>query len=333
MRPLVSILIPAYNAEEWISETIRSALAQTYLRTEIIVVDDGSTDQTFAVARRFASKKVCVVTQPNLGAASARNKALEMSQGECIQWLDADDLLAPDKVARQIGVYRELGSRRTLLSSAWGSFYYRRERAAFRPTALWQDLLPAEWLLLQLERGLHMQTATWLVSRELSTAAGPWDGRLALCPCDDGEYFCRVILASDAIRFVPEARVFYRTAGPNRLSNVSWSEAKMRGHLLGLKLYFEHFTSRVGGQRARDACVKYLQSCISEYDTENVEIARSAADLAAIYGGVLRPAHLPGKYLWIERLFGRATARRAQVKYNHWKVAILRALDRRGVVA
>src|SRR5437773_11525221 len=102
MAPLISILIPAYNAEPWIADTIRSALAQTWPRKEIVVVDDGSTDQTLAVARRFASKDVVVTTQENQGAAAARNSALSLCQGDYIQWLDADDLLSPEKVARQM---------------------------------------------------------------------------------------------------------------------------------------------------------------------------------------------------------------------------------------
>src|SRR5438876_7489334 len=102
MEPLVSILIPAYNAERWIAETIQSALAQTWSKKEIIIVDDGSRDQTLAVAQQFTSRNVLVVTQENQGAAAARNRALEPCQGEYIQWLDADDLLAPDKIARQM---------------------------------------------------------------------------------------------------------------------------------------------------------------------------------------------------------------------------------------
>src|SRR2546426_7644091 len=100
MKPLVSILIPAFNAEQYIGEAIESAEGQTWQRKEIIVVDDGSTDQTLSVARRFASKAVTVITQPNEGASSARNKAFSVCQGDYIQWLDADDLLAPDKISR-----------------------------------------------------------------------------------------------------------------------------------------------------------------------------------------------------------------------------------------
>jgi glycosyltransferase involved in cell wall biosynthesis len=96
MKPLVSILIPAHNAEAWIADTVRSAIGQSWPRKEIIIVDDGSTDQTFAVARGFASKDVTVVTHENQGAASTRNYAFSLCQGDFIQWLDADDLLSPD---------------------------------------------------------------------------------------------------------------------------------------------------------------------------------------------------------------------------------------------
>jgi len=89
MAPLVSILIPAYNAERWIGETIRSALAQTWPRKELIIVNDGSRDRTLEVARQFASGNVLVVTQQNQGASAARNKAFELCQGDYIQWLDA----------------------------------------------------------------------------------------------------------------------------------------------------------------------------------------------------------------------------------------------------
>src|SRR5215467_62161 len=102
MQRLVSILIPAYNSEEWIAETIRSAIGQTWPNKEIIVVNDGSTDRTAEVAQRFASRQVLVISTENEGASSARNHAFRLSQGEYIQWLDADDLLAPDKIECQL---------------------------------------------------------------------------------------------------------------------------------------------------------------------------------------------------------------------------------------
>ena len=119
MRPLVSILIPAYNAQAWISDTLRSALAQTWEPKEIIVVDDGSTDRTLAIARRFESSQLRVVSQKNQGAAAARNTAYSLSKGDFIQYLDADDLMAPDKIARQMEALGPCQSTRVLLSGSW----------------------------------------------------------------------------------------------------------------------------------------------------------------------------------------------------------------------
>src|SRR4051794_33299071 len=135
---LVSILIPAFNAQAWIADTLRSAIAQTWERKEILVIDDGSTDKTFTIVRCFESSNVRVVTQRNQGAAAARNTAFSLSKGDYIQWLDADDLLAPDKIARQMERLDGISSKRTLLSSAWGRFLYRPGRAEFIPTAMWR---------------------------------------------------------------------------------------------------------------------------------------------------------------------------------------------------
>ena len=142
MAPLVSILIPAYNAQPWIAETIRSALGQTWPNKEVIVVDDGSTDRTLRVAQQFEAKGVRVVTQPNQGAAAARNTAFSFSQGDYIQWLDADDLLSPHKVAHQM---EKPHWRRTDEYSfprhGVLSFIGRAKRDSFQ-LSLWLDLAP-----------------------------------------------------------------------------------------------------------------------------------------------------------------------------------------------
>jgi len=148
--PLVSILIPAFNAQEWIGDAIRSALNQTWRRKEIIVVDDGSRDNTLRVARQFTSAGVWVFTQENRGASSARNRAFSLCKGDYIQWLDADDLLAPDKVTEQMSVAQALANRRVLLSGAWGKFIYQVGQATFSPTSLWNNLTPIEYLLITL---------------------------------------------------------------------------------------------------------------------------------------------------------------------------------------
>jgi glycosyltransferase involved in cell wall biosynthesis len=326
MRSLVSILIPAYNAERWIGDTIQSALAQTWPRKEIIVVDDGSRDRTLSIARQFASRDISVVSQTNQGAAAARNRALSLSQGDYIQWLDADDVLAPNKIAKQMEAAAEYQSKRVLLSAAWGAFMYRVSRAQFFPTSLWCDLSPVEWLLRKMGQNLHMQTATWLVSRELTDAAGPWDTRLSLD--DDGEYFCRVVLASDAIRFVPDAKIFYRQPGFDRLSSIDRSDKKLESQFLSMRLHVGYLRSLEESERARAASVNYLQTWFVWFFEERADLARQLEQLAAALGGRLEAPRLPWKYLWIQKLFGWTVAKRVRQQWNRCKSSVMRSWDK-----
>lgn len=101
MSPLVSIVLPCYNGEAYVESAIDSALAQTYSEVEIIVVDDGSTDSSWDRIRSYGTH-VRAVTGPNQGGCAARNRGIEMSRGGWVQFLDADDLLYPTKLAEQM---------------------------------------------------------------------------------------------------------------------------------------------------------------------------------------------------------------------------------------
>ncbi|MBZ5706573.1 MAG: oligosaccharide flippase family protein [Acidobacteriia bacterium] len=325
-KALVSILIPAFNSQEWIADTLRSAIAQTYEPKEIIVVDDGSTDQTLTIARRFESESVRVVTQKNQGAAAARNKALSLSRGDYIQWLDADDLLAPDKVAKQMAVLDQGLGKRTVLSGPFGRFRYRYYRAEFAPTGLWRDLCPTEWLLCKMGQNAYMQTATWLVSRELTEAAGPWDTRLL--GDDDGEYFCRVLLASDGTRFVPEAKVYYRAPWANTLSYIGDSARKLEAHWLSMRLHIQYLRSLEDSERARNACLRYLQTCLIYFYPEKVHIVKDAEQIASELGGRLEPPHLPWKYSWLRIGFGWGLAKRLQILLPRIRWSVEKSWDK-----
>lgn len=309
--PLVSILIPAYNAGEWIGETIRSALAQTWPCKEIIVVDDGSTDETLVIARRFESVDVKVVTTRHAGAAAARNTALSLSRGAYIQWLDADDLLSPTKVECQMRAAEQAASPRVLLSSGWVHFHHRPRNAAIVPTALWQDLSPTEWLVRKMSGNLHMQTGTWLVSRELTLDAGPWDTRLLVD--DDGEYFCRLLLASEAIKFVPVAMTYYRVSGFSSLSRVGASRPKLEALLMSMRLHIQYLRSLEDSPRTRSACRTYLNNWYLYFLPDRHGLVPQLEQLAVELGGALEEPTLSWKYDWLRRLWGWPAARRAQL--------------------
>ncbi|HEX8950170.1 MAG TPA: glycosyltransferase, partial [Dissulfurispiraceae bacterium] len=237
MAELVSILIPAYNAGKWIRQTIESALDQTWPRKEIIIVDDGSSDNTLSVAKRFESGSLKVIHQKNKGASAARNRALTYAQGDYIQWLDADDLLAPDKVSEQMGNGGGGRGSKVLLSASFGMFYACPQKAIFTSNSLWQDLTPLDYFLIKFAENAWLANSTWLVSRSLTELAGPWNEDLSLD--DDGEYFCRVVAASEGIRFVEQAKTFYRQSGSSQLSRGCTAKA-YASLLLALTLCIRH---------------------------------------------------------------------------------------------
>jgi glycosyltransferase involved in cell wall biosynthesis len=106
---LVSVIIPAWNADETLGETLQSAVAQTHRNLEILIVDDGSTDRTEQIAAEFCASdpRVRLIRQDNAGVAAARNRAIDAAKGEYLAPLDADDLWHPEKIERQLQTFAE----------------------------------------------------------------------------------------------------------------------------------------------------------------------------------------------------------------------------------
>jgi glycosyltransferase involved in cell wall biosynthesis len=208
---LVSVLVPCRDAAPWLAQALRSALDQTWRRLEVIVIDDGSVDGSFEWARRFSSSRCRVVRQDRCGASSARNHALRLAQGSMIQYLDADDFLAPDKTKLQMEAMRDRGNG----CLSWGSAAYRRGNAEtgpfqFEPAraagASATDFLARLWGG-EGKPGMVL-VHQWLAPRALIERAGPWNKKLSID--DDGEFFARVLLASTERIPVPAAHCSYR---------------------------------------------------------------------------------------------------------------------------
>jgi glycosyltransferase involved in cell wall biosynthesis len=300
MEPLVSILIPAYNSEKWIKETIESALNQTWPRKEIIIVDDGSRDRTFEIARKYESNSVKVLSQENKGGPSARNAALSIAQGDFIQWLDHDDLLAPDKISQQLKKC-ETVNMDILLSGSFGTFYYNPNRAKFNKTNLWRDLTPLEYFLIKFSESVWLHPTSWLVSRKLTDLAGPW--HVEKSPDDDGEYFCRVVAVSNGIKFVPEAKSYWRIGNYGSVSKTR-SDKALEALFLSIKLSIEHLRHLEDSEVTRAACLKYLQSRLWHFYPDKKEILRKAGELGEELGGRLSAPKEGWKFEILRKIFG-----------------------------
>lgn len=326
-QPLVSILIPTFNAERWIRQTLESAISQDYPRKELIIVDDGSTDRTLEIARTFESRSALVIAQQNAGGPAARNRALAHAQGEYIQWLDHDDLLGPKKISSQINELEraQIGDR-ILLSCPFSTFFYRWEKARAYHSRLYSDLTPSDYFFIKFSDDTYFQPSCWLVSRKLSDLAGPWWELRS--PDDDGEYFCRVVAASKSIHFVPEARCYWR------VGHRGFSEAWKRSHVHLEALYettarcIEHYRKLEDSEKSRAACVAFLQNRLIYFYPDRPQLVQQICALAEALGGTLSTPAVSRKYSYIRQAFGWPAAKRFMVASADLRRSINRHWDK-----
>jgi len=199
----VSIIIPSYNAEKYIEETLDSVVNQTWANIEAFVIDDGSKDRTVELARKYESDKLKVIVQKNSGACVARNKGLALSSGSFIQYLDADDVLSYDKIEAQIKVL--INAEGYIGVCPTVHFMDGEDYKSMKPREesfwIYDNDDPTEFLVRLYggdgERWM-VQTSAWLTPKSICDAIGPWDETLLLD--QDGEYFARAVLASKGIR-------------------------------------------------------------------------------------------------------------------------------------
>ena len=298
-NPLISIIIPAYNSEDYITECIESALNQTYNNIEIIVIDDGSTDKTLATIQIY--KNIIVIAQTNQGASCARNIGLKKARGKYIQFLDSDDILDSNKIATQVNALRYSTSK-TLIFGNWVKFKNDVSGQPIVNRCINRDYLIPPQLLADMWGSSEMiQPGAWLVSSDLIECVGLWDEKLSLN--DDGEYFCRIILASDEIKFVSNSLCFYRTAVPRSLSkNINFKAAKSQ--LLSVIKCITHSAHYNSIYELKRPLAKLLRTFIYEY--ENIYPMLSAEARKELFQLEVSPLPLVGgrRFRFITKILG-----------------------------
>jgi glycosyltransferase involved in cell wall biosynthesis len=204
-NPLVSIIIPVYNAEKYLAECITSAIGQTWQNTEIIIIDDGSTDDSLKIAQNYSdNRNIKIITQINKGASSARNAGLKEAKGDYIQFLDADDLLSPDKIYQQV-IHLEQNPGKVAICSTvhfyTGTSHQNSRPSLYEESFLFSDDDPIHFLINLLggysKNGAMISIHSWLTPKNIIDKAGLWNEELSID--DDGEFFSRVLLRSKGV--------------------------------------------------------------------------------------------------------------------------------------
>jgi len=211
---LVSIIISAFNAEKYIASTLDSVFQQTYPNVEIIVVNDGSTDNTLAIAENYKSRGVKVISQENKGQDAALNLGYKHSNGDYIKFMDSDDIINPEMIELQVNAIS--GSSYHIAYCEWARFYHNNpSNANFEYLDYWKNSDSLEFIIARPE-GVMLQCGTMLIPRNLIDKVGGWDERLILY--NDTEFFNRIILASKGVKFVKGARLYYRSGMSSSIS-------------------------------------------------------------------------------------------------------------------
>jgi len=325
MKPLVSILIPAYNVENLIVETLESAINQTYGNIEIILLDDGSRDDTYRVAKKYASQNVKVLKQENAGACVTRNNLLSHAQGDFIQWLDSDDVLDKDKINYQIIALQDVDPSTTFLTSSFGKFFHNVKRAKFESNSIWQDLSPVDWMLNKFTDNVWMNPTAWLVSRSLTEKGGLWEEKIARSGDDDGEYMCRLIKNADLVKFVEKSKCYYRIGN---FGSLNWNSKSALDELyLSLRLSTEHLLALEESDRTKRASVTFLQYWISYFDDEESSARLNMVQYAQELGGELNMPHMKLKYYLLKLVLGEKFTNRMKIYLPQFKVKMYKKWD------
>lgn len=218
-QPVVSVVIPCFNAQATIAETLESVLAQTQPGIEIIAVDDGSSDATVAILKSYGSK-IQVLTGPNGGASKARNRGTALARGTYIQYLDADDIIVPDALRARIQALEATGA-----AIAYCDYQYFE--SGIPGQRVLGKIVERDAADVDPDPEIAVATTFWappaalLYRRRIVEAAGPWNETLPMI--EDARFLFECIRAGGKLVRVPGISALYRVT-PGSLSRCNKPE-------------------------------------------------------------------------------------------------------------
>ena len=300
MKPLVSIIIPLFNCEKYIKNTVLSALNQSWPNKEIIVVNDGSSDNSLKQIDSFIKEKnIVYVEQGNKGGSAARNKGLEIASGEYIQFLDADDLLAADKI--EVQMQSLYGREDVLIHGLWARFVNdpKKEELLWEPEKfVRKDLKAIEWLCSLQTSACH----SWLTPRKLIDKAGKWNEDLILN--QDGEFFSRVVAQSEEVIFNHESKVYYRSQRPGSVTKKYAEDNAIISNYTTCQLFEELILNIENSERTREACANKYMKFVYAYYPKRKDIMDKVLLKIDSLGGSTAKLRYKGKLGTLSKVIG-----------------------------
>jgi GT2 family glycosyltransferase len=325
-KPAVSVVVPVFNAVGFLQESIEGILGQTFDDFELIIVNDGSTDESLDLISRIHDRRVRVITQTNQGQSSAINRGVSSATGYFIKIVDADDWLNAVHLESQVSSL--IGFDGYISACRWGYFLNDFSVPDSRPEITdrhYTDSL--EWIVDSLSHDEGMMGGwRWLIPRAVWDRAGGYDERLSLN--NDFHASIAILLASSGVRFAPDAVYSYRKGQEGSLSG-SVSRKAMESALLTTELGCDLLLKRENSPRIRHLCAIRFQRWAFDFFPQFPDLTAIAERRAAELGGASLP--FPGGFVGkgLASVLGWKTVRRLQRIAECWGLTALRSLKRR----
>lgn len=289
---MLSVIVPAFNAGAYISATLASLTQDPIRDLEIVVCDDGSSDNTAAIASGHAhvDPRIKVVKQANAGAAAARNAGFLASKGRWIVYFDADDLLQAGSLGAAYSLAR--ANPADSIYWSWAKFGTDPGRLQYGPRTLSGAMPGCQWLTCAFLRDYPTYPGCFMLPRPLLEAYGGWDERLSFQ--DDMEFYARVISRTGTMRYCPDALFCYRQGAANSLSKTG-SRRSSESHWLATRLATEHLLRASDTPDARASAVRQMMLVSYTQVFAAPDISREAEQAAGrLASGLLWRPWLPG---------------------------------------
>jgi len=276
---LVSVIIPAYNAEDFILDCVHSVLKQSYKNLEVIIINDGSTDATREVLESINDSRVIIINQENKGCSQAKNIGLQYSKGNFIQYLDADDYLSCDKIEEQVKVLKLNQNCTAVCKTIIISNNHEINGLEIDTNILIKEGTGKEFLLrlwgLNGKQGM-VQPNAYLTPRAIIDQIGPWDESISPSPDEDGEYFARVLLASERVIYTAGINYYRKMENANSLSQI-FSYQRAINLLDTVDLKFQHLLKIENSKRVKKMHQMHISQVAYQFGERYPEIINRAS--------------------------------------------------------
>jgi len=278
----VSVIIPLYNAENYIAETLLSLYQQSWKHLEIIVINDGSTDHSAEVVEKLDIPNLKLFNRKNTGQSASSNFGISQANGELIKFLDADDILATDCIEKMVIKWRENPNR--LVFGEWHYFMKNTSHVNWNYSPIYKDYEHAiDWHVDTLTKAGSMLAGwMWLIPKKILEKAGGWDERLHLM--NDFEFSTRLVLQSDGIGFAKGAVHYYRKGLESAMTSKMNKKIAL-SIFTGVKEAYNHTIVKEDSLRIRRAFANQFQKWIYQFYPSHSNLVREMEDIVESLGG------------------------------------------------